>query len=271
MMQTLHTHRIKRNGIVVTILLAAIAAASVARADESVVPSAKSVLNDAGLYFTAPLHWDKSDWLYFGGAVAAIGVAYNFDDNVRNHFVENGAMPGKDPNSTRDAVPAVLLLAGTFAYAAVVDNRSGYREGWTMAEAAGFTAVSSFALKAIAGRSRPNDTDSNSEWFSSGDSFPSMHTSLTFAIGTVLAESGPDDYRWVRRIIGYGAGAAVAYARVHDNVHWLSDVVAGGALGMATAHFVMNRREPDVRRMRGSIGVAPLDGGMMLTYAMPLR
>ena len=37
-----------------------------------------------------------------------------------------------------------------------------------------------------------------------GDSFPSMHVSTTFAVGTVLAESGGDNYRWLRRGIGYG-------------------------------------------------------------------
>jgi hypothetical protein len=30
----------------------------------------------------------------------------------------------------------------------------------------------------------------------------------------VLAESGNDDFRWIRRLIGYGAASAVAYSRV---------------------------------------------------------
>jgi hypothetical protein len=31
-------------------------------------------LDDAEKYVTAPLHWDAEDWLYFGGAVVAIGA-----------------------------------------------------------------------------------------------------------------------------------------------------------------------------------------------------
>ena len=62
-------------------------------------------------------------------------------------------------------------------------------------------------------------------------------------MGTVLAESGNDDYRWIRRLLGYGLGAATSYERLKHNAHWLSDTVAGAALGIATARFSMDRRE----------------------------
>jgi len=41
-------------------------------------------LEDTKLYFTAPLRWDEEDWIYFGGALVAIGVAHSFDDRVRD-------------------------------------------------------------------------------------------------------------------------------------------------------------------------------------------
>src|ERR1700722_16168698 len=47
---------------------------------------AGSVLEDTKLYFTAPLRWDEEDWLYFGGALLAIGAAHQFDGRVRDHF-----------------------------------------------------------------------------------------------------------------------------------------------------------------------------------------
>jgi len=58
-----------------------------------------------------------------------------------------------------------------------------------------------------------------------------------------FAESGNDDYRWVRRILGYAVAGGTAYIRMKDNVHWLSDTVAGAALGVATARFVLNRED----------------------------
>ena len=96
-----------------------------------------------------------------------------------------------------------------------------------------------------------------------------MHVSTTFAVGTVLAESGGDDYRWLRRGIGYGLATATAYARLHGNAHWLSDTVAGAALGIATAQFALNRSHEHTGRF--SMSVVPVQGGAMLTYALQLE
>jgi hypothetical protein len=45
-----------------------------------------TTLEDTKLYFTSPLRWDEKDWLYFGGALVAIGAAHSFDERVRDHF-----------------------------------------------------------------------------------------------------------------------------------------------------------------------------------------
>ena len=105
-----------------------------------------------------------------------------------------------------------------------------------------FSTATSEVLTLAAGRERPDATTSPNMWRHGGDSFPSVHVSAAFAIGTVFAESGNDEYRWIRRIIGYGIATGTAYVRVHENVHWLSDTVAGSALGIATARFVLNRQ-----------------------------
>ena len=63
---------------------------------------------------------------------------------------------------------------------------------------------------------------------------------------------------------------ATMYARLHDNVHWLSDTVAGAAIGISTAHFTMNRREQ--RAHSGEWSIAPTEhGGAMLSYTVPLH
>jgi hypothetical protein len=36
-----------------------------------------TTLEDTKLYFTSPLRWDEEDWLYFGGALLAIGAAHS--------------------------------------------------------------------------------------------------------------------------------------------------------------------------------------------------
>jgi membrane-associated phospholipid phosphatase len=229
------------------------------------------ILEDAKLYFTAPVRWDGKDWLYFAGSVAAIGVAHHYDADVRTHFIANDPALATDTNSydLTDMAPAAVAFLGTWALAAFSDDSRGRRETWVMAEATALSATTGFLLKFAAGRERPSDTADVDSWRAGGDSFPSLHATAAFAIGTVLAESGSDEYRWERRALGYGIGIATSYQRLKHNQHWLSDVVAGAALGISSAHFAMNRHETSDKQ--AVIAVTPMDGGVFLTYSMPLH
>jgi membrane-associated phospholipid phosphatase len=240
-----------------------------ARADESF--SVKNALEDTKLYFTAPLRWDEEDWIAFGGALVAIGAAHQFDEKVRDHFatgskaVLNG---GEDKNSLRDAAPTVALIAGTGLYAAFIRDSDGYRETWALLEAGVLSGTTAEVLGLAAGRERPDATTSPNQWRQGGDSFPSLHVSTAFAIGTVFAESGNDEYRWIRRIIGYGVAGATSYVRIDENVHWLSDTVAGAALGIATARFVLNRQNAETR---ASVQFEPIKNGWRVSFSMPIH
>jgi membrane-associated phospholipid phosphatase len=52
--------------------------------------------------------------------------------------------------------------------------------------------------------------------------------------------------------------------RLGDNVHWLSDTVAGAALGIATAGFVLNRREIDART---TLEFQPSKDGWLVSFS----
>jgi membrane-associated phospholipid phosphatase len=224
-------------------------------------------LDDTKLYFTAPLRWDGEDWLYFGGALLAIGASHSFDSRVRTHFVttSDAQLKGADRNSLRDASPAVALIVGTGFYAGVIGDSDGYRETWSLLEAGVFSTVTSEVLTLAGGRERPDGTASPNQWRQGGDSFPSVHVSAAFAIGTVFAESGNDEYRWIRRILGYGIAAGTSYIRIRENVHWLSDTVAGAALGIATARFVLNRQD---QAQHASLQFQPVKDGWQLAYSV---
>jgi membrane-associated phospholipid phosphatase len=231
----------------------------------------KAAIEDTQLYFTAPLRWDQTDWLYFGSTMAAVAVAHEFDGAVRKHFVTDpaAAIGMTEPQGTRDALPMLALAAGTLASAALIHSKDGYYESGTMLEAGILTAASTTLFKYALGRERPHDTLAVDSWLANGDSFPSGHASLAFAVGTVFAESGSDRYRWIRRGIGYGAAGLTAYWRVKGNAHWTSDVVAGAALGFTTAQFVMDRRDHTHRQVTTS--VVPVDGGLALAFSLPLH
>jgi membrane-associated phospholipid phosphatase len=232
--------------------------------------SDRGVLADIRAYFTAPLRWDLRDWAWFGGAVVLVGGARHFDSQVRSHFVGNLA-PAQSIKSddVQDALPTVAVVAATGTYAWLADDHDGRQEAWTMFEAGTLSTVTTYALKYAIAREGPDQTSSPNQWFKGGGrSFPSEHASAAFAVGTVLAESGNDEYRWLRRLLGYGLGVATSYERLRHNAHWLSDTVAGAALGAATANFAMKRNYRSVAETSWS--VTPVQGGMMLTYRVEL-
>lgn len=230
----------------------------------------RSVLEDAGLYVTAPLRWDQRDWLYAGGSLVAIVAAHRYDDRVREHFASAAGANNntQDVHSTKDALPALALVAGTGALAVAFNDSDGYHETRDLLEAGVFSAAATWVVKAAVHRERPIGDATSNDWFKRGDSFPSRHVSVAVAIGAVLAESGGDDYRWVRRALGYGVGAAAMYVRLEHQQHWLSDTVAGAALGAATARFVLNRAHPDTQT---AWQLLPAQDGVMLSYAKAFR
>ena len=232
------------------------------------------LLHDIEAYYTSPLHWDARDWEYFGGSLALLAVARHYDTQVRTHFIAQGAKPiGGSTDDLKDALPMIGAVVGTWAYANIINSNDGLRETWNMVEAGGFSVVDSYALKIVAGRERPDQTSDPNKWRKSGSSFPSIHAAAAFAIGTVLAESGNDDDRWIRRFLGYGAVAGfTAFERLKHNAHWLSDDVAGAEIGAATGHFVLARSE-ERREARSnySLSLVPVEGGAMLTYNLTIR
>ena len=228
--------------------------------------------HDFKLYFTAPLHWDAGEWAWFGGALVAIGASHHYDTDVRNHFTKNltpTEISNISSNDLQDALPAVVVFLGTWGYAAWAGDANGHREAWSMLEAAVLSTITAYGTKFIARRQGPDQTSNPNEWFKSGGrSFPSAHATASFAIGTVLAEAGGDDYRWLRRVLGYGVGIGTSYLRLKHNAHWLSDTVAGGALGIASAQFTLNHA---YRNQDSRFALIPVEGGAMLTYSMELR
>jgi membrane-associated phospholipid phosphatase len=232
------------------------------------------LLHDIEAYYTSPLRWDVKDWAFFAGAVGLVAGAHHYDAQVRTHFIKQGVQPiGGSTKDLQDAAPAAAAVVGTWLYANLIDSSDGHREAWNMLEAGGLSGVTAYALKYVAARERPDQTSDPNKWRSSGSSFPSFHAAAAFAVGSVLAESGNDDYRWIRRLLGYGAVAGfTAYERLKHNAHWLSDDVAGAAIGGATAHFVLERdAERREARKNYSVSLVPLEGGAMLTYSLTLE
>jgi membrane-associated phospholipid phosphatase len=88
-------------------------------------------------------------------------------------------------------------------------------------------------------------------------SFPSGHASTTFATAAVLERHLGVRFAWPTILIA----SYVATSRLHDNRHFLSDVVFGAALGTAAGWTVVGRHG----RSDYALLPVPIHGGVMIT------
>ena len=106
------------------------------------------------------------------------------------------------------------------------------------------------AVKMSVRRGRPDGTQF---------SFPSGHTSVTFASATVLQRH----FGWKAGVPAYAFASYVAASRIHDKRHFLSDVAFGAAVGIVSGWTVTMGRETPVTLTPVA---APGGAGLSLTW-----
>lgn len=90
----------------------------------------------------------------------------------------------------------------------------------------GINAVVTYSLKHTIHEMRPDGTDNHS--------FPSGHTAVAFCGATTLMHEYRKVSPWIG-VAGYAVATTVAVDRVRRNRHHWGDVVAGAAIGVASA------------------------------------
>lgn len=166
-----------------------------------------------------------------GGGATAAAAAHSWDsdfaDEVETNARFNAAM---DPGHTYGAFGFQALVgAGLYATGWLARHGTLARAGADIMRAQIVSQAYVQAIKFTAQRTRPNG--------SNDQSFPSGHSASAFASATVLNRY----YGWKIGVPATIAAAYVATARVHDNRHYLTDVVFGSAMGIAGQRTVMLR------------------------------
>lgn len=142
---------------------------------------------------------------------------------------------------------APALVVGTLVGGSV-DANGGQGVGLRALESTAVSAASVLVLKSAIGRRRPNvkpNTPFSFRPFAfSGNSFPSGHTAIAFALATSLASETKD--HWSDALF-YAGGTLTVFARINDDKHWLSDAVFGAAIGILSGRLVQrwNRESPE--------------------------
>jgi len=205
----------------------------------------KNILHDQKAIWTAPFHLERSDakWMIPAGVgwMALVTTDRITGDEIGE---ANRQVALSRHISDAGSIYSVAAAAGTFYLVGRWKNNYRAREtGLLSAEAAIDAIIVEGALKGITQRARPLDGVDRSEFFDGGSSFPSGHSTQTWAVATVIAHEYKD--RPAVQIAAYGIATAVSIARFTGHKHYLSDVLAGSALGWGIGRYVYSAHHRD--------------------------
>ena len=198
----------------------------------------KNILRDQKAIWTAPLHIERSDAKWMVPSAIGLGALFTTDRITGDEMNEaTGQLAASRGISQAGSIYALGGAATTFYLLGRKEHNYRAREtGLLSAEAMVNSLIVEGALKEITQRARPADGVERSEFFDGGSSFPSGHSTQVWAVATVVA----NEYKHRRavQVAAYGVAAAVSVARFTAQKHYISDVVAGSALGWGIGRYV---------------------------------
>ena len=158
---------------------------------------------------------------------------------------------------------APLITTGIFLVSLATDDARFQDAAFTSLQAIIYTNVISFTVKSFIGRARPEDGKGAHHFapFSELDaSFPSGHTATVFAILSPWVFYYPHVVTYGLLVIGGGA----AIARMQRQKHWLTDVLAGGTLGVSMAYWLSHKHQGRFSNMSVAPTVGPGSIGLTM-------
>jgi membrane-associated phospholipid phosphatase len=271
----LRPRRLYSTGLVLTTLLTLFAASS-GKADttRSVFQIIGADLEKSGtkslLFLTSPFRGSGEEYLYFAGGVGAQLGLIAIDDRTTPWLDRNfDFIRVSDPvvwkfYGERDYAIAAVLA--TYTAGLIIDDEKTRRVARLCGESLLFSAILGGATKVIAGRSRPEQGDKWKwniwEEDDANQSFPSGHTTIAFALSSVLAEEIDNT---AIDVGVYALASLTGLSRIVDGRHWFADVVGGAAIGTLCGIFV-SRNEVSDDAENQSLQLFPSGNGLTLLY-----
>ena len=205
-------------------------------------PFVKDLVRDQKAIWSSPFHLKKDDakWLV---PLAAATTGLIIADRHTSAWVDhNGTLqPASHGVSFIGSAYVVTGSAvGLYVFGHATHNPHTQRTGRLMTEAIIGTAVVTEVLKFATERTRPNDAMGRGRFFEHGSSFPSGHSSTSWAAATVLSMQYKHN-PWIR-YGSFAVAAAIGVSRYSGRAHFMSDVLVGSAIGYGIGRFVYNNR-----------------------------
>jgi membrane-associated phospholipid phosphatase len=234
----------------------------------------RQVSQDFISLITAPRHWQGPDIMNLAAVFGTGTVLFTLDRDIFNWVAERRSAFSQDlsPWITKAGDGGWLLgfCGAVYGLGEMLKRPDWRRAALLSVESLAISSLSVATMKFIAGRARPHAWEGSQSFhpFSTSSrytSFPSGHASAAFSVATAIA--GQSESQAID-ILAYSLATLVALARVHDEAHWASDVLAGSALGYFIARGVVHLHRQDKKKV--SVLISPIRGGMALAVNLSL-
>ncbi|HEX3742022.1 MAG TPA: capsule assembly Wzi family protein [Terriglobales bacterium] len=168
--------------------------------------------------------WQSTVPLVFVGA----GLLAS-DTAIEEHVPTNPSTVSHAVTFSNAGVAALAGVGGGMFLLGHITHNDQQRETGLLAGEAGIDAyLDTTVFNYAFGRQRPFTGDGRGLFFQGGDSFPSQHAAVGWAIASVIAHEYPGP---LTQVLAYGTAGAISAARFAGQQHFATDVLVGSALG----------------------------------------
>jgi membrane-associated phospholipid phosphatase len=216
-----------------------------------------------GDIFTQPTNFTSDDWIKLSATIGITGLSTLIDKDIQE-FSQSNKSAFTDHLFKVDKYfhieSMIISIAAIYGYGVLADNENVRNLGLRLSETTFYSGLINLSTRFLIGRGRPNISESQYTFrpldFTWGYSaFPSAHTTLAFAYSTVMAKEYNNffwEFGW------YSLSALVGFARIHNDQHWLSDVLMGAALGYFIGNFVNDHKTNQLNNNPGTVVPQPI-------------
>jgi membrane-associated phospholipid phosphatase len=196
----------------------------------------RNIFLDHKSLVTAPFHFTISEWQWTV-PLAFVGAGLLASDTaIEKHVPMNPSTVSHAVTASNAGVAAFAAVGGgMFLWGHFTSNDQERETGLLSGEAAIDALLDTEVLKYAFGRERPFTGNDRGQFFQGGSSFPSEHSSVSWAIASVIAHEYPGP---LTEFLAYGLAGGVGAARLVGHEHFATDVLVGSAIGWYTGRQV---------------------------------
>ncbi len=196
----------------------------------------RNLLFDQMNFWSTPLHMTQTEWQWTVPlAFAGTGLLAT-DTAIEKHVPTIPTTVSRAVTASNAGLAAFAGVGGGMFLWGHLAHNDDQRETGLLSGEAGIDAfLDTEVFKYAFGRDRPFAGDGKGRFFQGGDSFPSQHAAISWAIASVIAHEYPGP---AAQLLAYGLAGGVSASRFVGQKHFALDVLIGSALGWYTGRQV---------------------------------